>query len=441
MTRPWKIVAGWETLDEGSVEERSCFAALGIEANGVWLTEGRDALANRLRQAPLLSAYHLAEWFAWNWWRLRWEPRTSSKDWQFAHKISNIGGGYIWPNITIFSDGERTALISRATRERIETPFRYISDAAAIVTSTDFEAEVDAFLEQVIERLDALGVGSTNLSRLWADLNAERSDPMLARIRKLEALMGKQPDELDDDLVTALFADSDRFGASAINEIAADHGHDQRSEVLSARDLLSVASTVGFSARPADMVRLAAASCAQEFRSQTPAWQLGASVARSLRDQERLADDPIGNDRLTALLATDKRAIDARDATNLGVSFLVNPEGQEGRVVLRSKWQNGRRFELARLLGDKLMSAEGRLFPATRAYTYRQKAQRAFAAELLSPFSAVLNMLQGDFSQEKQLDVAEHFGVSEITIRTQLVNHKILDREDLESDWMTAAAA
>ena len=49
-------------------------------------------------------------------------------------------------------------------------------------------------------------------------------------------------------------------------------------------------------------------------------------------------------------------------------------------------------------------------------------------------------MLQGDYSQERQLDVAEHFGVSEITIRTQLVNHKILDRDDLEIDVIPGAA-
>jgi Zn-dependent peptidase ImmA (M78 family) len=80
------------------------------------------------------------------------------------------------------------------------------------------------------------------------------------------------------------------------------------------------------------------------------------------------------------------------------------------------------------------MNYEGQLFPATRAYTYRQKVQRSFAAELLSPFDSVMHMLQGDYSLESQLDVAEHFQVSELTIRTQLVNHKILDREDLEPD-------
>ena len=158
MQRSWDIVANWEALDEGSDEERSCFAALGINAHGHWLTEGHDALANRLRQAPLLSAYHLAEWLTWNWWRLRWEPRASSDDWVFAHKTSNIGGGYIWPNIIIFSDGERTALIAKATQERPETPFRYISNFAAVIPSIEFENGVDNFILQVTS-VRTLGAG------------------------------------------------------------------------------------------------------------------------------------------------------------------------------------------------------------------------------------------------------------------------------------------
>lgn len=439
MTRMWQVVADWETLDEGSAEERSCFAALGIEARGVWLTEGRDALANRLRRAPLLSAYHLAEWFAWNWWRLRWEPRAANEDWAFAHKITNIGGGYIWPNITIFSDGERTALVTRSTRERTDTPFRYITDFAVIVSSVDFEVEVDNFVGQVLERLGASGVNGSNLSRLWADVSAERGNVELARIRKLEALMGKQPDELSDEAVTALVNDSNRFGESAIDELAADLGQGQVSSGIDASKLLTIALSHGFSSRPADGVRLAGHPGGDAHRSQMAAWRLGARVAKTLRDQERLGDARITNDQLTGLIAVDKRAVDAKETTGLGISFLVNGENGEGRIGLRSRWESGRRFELARLLGDELMYASGELFPATRAYTYRQKAQRSFAAELLSPFAAVLNMLQGDFSQEKQLDVADYFGVSEITIRTQLMNHKILDREDLEID-VTAAA-
>ncbi|MDD3484083.1 ImmA/IrrE family metallo-endopeptidase [Azovibrio restrictus] len=438
MNNGWKISAEWETLDTGSQEERSCFAALGIQANDRWLTEGRDALANRLRQAPLLSAYHLAEWFAWNWWRLRWEPRASNPDWAFAHKMSNIGGGYIWPNITIFSDGERTALLAKATRERIETPFRYITDAAAILPSGKFEVVVDEFVGQVLERLDAQGVGPTNLSCLWSDVIAERGDPELSRIRKLEALLGKQPDDLGEDEVIEFLNSAERFGISAVEEIAADQGHSLASASVSASGLLAAAQR-GFAVKPSEMVRLRRAPDSSNRPADIPAWRLGAEMAKALRDQEALGDAPLENVRLAEFLAAEKGIAEATKNTELGISILVHSNA-EAHIALRSRWQSGRRFELARLLCDHLMHPDDRLSPATRANTYRQKVQRSFAAELLSPFFSVMNMLQGDYSQESLLDLAQHFNVSEMTIRTQLVNHGVLEREDLDPDAVLQVA-
>ena len=40
------------------------------------------------------------------------------------------------------------------------------------------------------------------------------------------------------------------------------------------------------------------------------------------------------------------------------------------------------------------------------------------------------DMLHGDYSEESQSAVAEHFNVSPWTIGTQLVNHHRIDRED-----------
>lgn len=109
--------------------------------------------------------------------------------------------------------------------------------------------------------------------------------------------------------------------------------------------------------------------------------------------------------------------------------------------MLRSKWETGRRFELARLLGDRHTNGlKERLLPATRAYTYRQKLQRAFAAELLCPFSALEEKLAGDYSAEARADAAHHFAVSERTVTTLLVNHRRLDPDYLDRDPEVLAA-
>ena len=431
------ISADWERLDDGPAEERACFAALGIRCGNIWLTEGSDAYVNRIRPTPLLSAYHLAQWLAWNWWRLRWEPRSRAADWPFAHRLTAIGHGYVWPNITIFSDGERTALIAKPTQERDSTPFRYISDFAAVVASRHFESAVDTFVEQVRGQLRYEKVSETNLDHVWEDVREERRDPDTAKRRKFEALLGWDADEADEAKVERLIADSKALGEAAMNEVAADHP--QGGDLLTAGTLRDIAAHGGFDASPRDVVRLAPRT-APHRSPDVPAWRLGSAAARALREQEKLGSGPISNDTLGRL-----SGVHARTLTDLSpgppISFALDNGVATGRVVLRSRWETGRRFDLARLLGDRIVgSSGGKLFPATRAYTYRQKMQRSFAAELLAPFEAVDEMLAGDFSMEKQQDAAAHFNVWEVTIRTLLVNHHRLEREELDGEFETAAA-
>ncbi len=429
------ITADWERLDEGTPEERACFAAVAILCNNQSLTEGRDGFVNRIRPGPLVSAYHLAEWLAWNWWRLRWEPRSNAPDWPFAHRLTTIGEGYVWPNITIFSDGERTALIAKPTAARPVTAFRYISDHAAIVPSLVFEGEVDRFIGQVLGQLQAEQVHGTNLDRLWSELGAERRDRETARRRKLEALLGQDPDTADPATIDHLLTDARLLGERAVEELAADRA--QGGKLLTAEDLRQLAASSGFAASPHDAARLAPGALPPPC--DVPAWKLGADAARALREQEGLGERPIGNDTLSHLAGADTRAL-TEDRTGPNLSFALDRNETESHIVLRSRWPTGRRFELARLLADRMVSApHGKLHAATRAYTYRQKMQRSFAAELLSPFEAVEARLDGDYSAEAQADAAEHFQVSDLTIRTLLVNHHRLERDELDEDFIAAA--
>lgn len=70
-----------ERLAEGAAEERAAFGLFTIRAAHGSLTEGFDSFINSFRKGPLVSGYHAAEWFAWNWWRLRWESRSAAPDW------------------------------------------------------------------------------------------------------------------------------------------------------------------------------------------------------------------------------------------------------------------------------------------------------------------------------------------------------------------------
>lgn len=109
------IEADWEALGSGSECERACFSALGIRHGDLWLTEAEDTFVRCIRQKVHLSAYPLAEWLAWNYWRLRFEPHKATLDWALAHRLATIGGGYVWPNITVVSDGKWIDWVAKST--------------------------------------------------------------------------------------------------------------------------------------------------------------------------------------------------------------------------------------------------------------------------------------------------------------------------------------
>lgn len=150
------------------------------------------------------------------------------------------------------------------------------------------------------------------------------------------------------------------------------------------------------------------------------------------RTQLGLGAKPLSNQLLAEIYGTGADLLnETKESLGMDLSLAL-VEANEARVLLRSKWQTGRRFELARLLADALLYPDtDPLSPATRSTTYRQKAQRAFAAELLCPISAVDEVLAGDYSMESQQDAAHHFNVSELTVRTQLANNDRISRSEL----------
>ena len=429
-------------LDTGADEENATFGQLQIKVLNQLLTEGSDISGKEIayRPGPYISGYHLAEWLVWNWWRLRWEPRTvgqgpGRRDWDFAHRLTTIGEGYVWPNITVYTDGFWTSLVSDRTSESAVSLFRYSGAGFVGVPAADLESAIDEFVPQVVHLADNAGLADTNLHRLWQDLQLERKDPEMARFRRFEALLGCDPDELDAEEIEGRLDDSEILGDRALEEIAI--GSASRgvglSGMLSASQIVEITERAGFDIRPEDGVKVNVPDLLQW--GNRAAWRIGVSVANAIRSQERLGDEPIRDAVLAELAGTTADAINAEEQVG-AFSWVFKGDGQSPQVALRPRWKMGRRFELARLLGDDLFAESvfdvtEPLSPATRSYSYRQKAQRAFAAELLSPWPAVKEMLGNDYSEENQEQVADHFSVSPRIISTLLMNNGDIDSESM----------
>lgn len=414
-----------ERLEEGSPEERGTFGLFSIEAGEARLTEGFDTFINAPRRGPLVPAFHAAQWFAWNWWRLRWEPRTNREMWAFAHNMATIGEGYVWPELVIRTDGLRTVLQARPSRADAK-PFRYTPAWPVVMPAREFEAALDIFIPQVIERLRSEGVEETNLDRLWRDVLIERRTPEAARRRKLEALLGLEPDSAEDATIAALERDVLILGEPAVEEIAAG------GVALSSGDLRQQARDVGFVTKIDDAVRLSEKRLPLD--PTVPAWRVGRDAARKVRATASVREGMIENARLAELVGIDPRALASRKTTSQ-LSFSLRLSGRVDKTALRSPILENRRFDVARILGDRIVFGDGHLLLATRAYTYRQKVQRAFAAELLSPSHSVEQMLVDDDTPDRQQEIARSFGVSEYVIMS------MADRMRLEDEGADDAAA
>ena len=410
-----------------SPEDEATLSRIAVNVDRIRLTQTLDARTMRVHDGANLSAYRLAEWLTWNWWRLRWEPphqnvqRDRRLGWRQAHELAGIGGGWLWPNVTVRSDGLRIELDALPSPEVDAEPLRYLASGSTTVSAESFEAGVDDFVERVLARLDECAIGGTDLATSWKELAAERADPESAAYRRIEAFLGCDMDEADPRKVDRILLDGRTLGSAAMAEVAADG-------FLTADELREEARSAGFDACSGDGARVL--SGAWDGDGQRPPWEVGAAAADALRRREGLTDGPVPDHRLADLCAAPVQALSETAAAGT-MAFALNEPGGGDRVVLRSKWRIGRRFEAARLLADNVLVDTGdRLRPATGASTYRQKMQRAFAAEFLCPFDSLIDTLDDDFSDEARDAAAAHFAVSPLAVTTVLANHGVVDRQE-----------
>ena len=428
LSTAWRGQPGAEAAGSPeSPEDEATLSRIAVGVDRIRLTQTLDTRTMRVHDGANLSAYRLAEWLTWNWWRLRWEPthqnvqRDRRLGWRQAHELAGIGGGWLWPNVTVWSDGLRVELDARPSPEVEAEPVRYLASRSAAVSAESFEAGVDDFVERVLARLDECALRGTDLAGAWKELAAERADPESAAYRKIEAFLGCDVDEADPRQVERIVLDGRTLGSAAMAEVAADR-------FLTADALREEARSAGFDASAVDRARVLRG--AWDGGGQRAPWEVGAQAAAALRRREGLGGGPVADRRLADLCATPAQALSETAAAGT-VAFALHEPGGDDRIVLRSKWRTGRRFEAARLLADSVLVDTGdRLRPATGASTYRQKMQRAFAAEFLCPFGSLIDTLDDDFSEEARDAAAARFGVSPLAVTTVLANHGVVDRQE-----------
>lgn len=438
MNKDFEVDVEWLEGSDKDPIERSAFALIAIKVVQETTTELEDIFARTTRPGLRGSAYDLALWFVENWWRLRWEPEAKTVDWRLSHVVAAVGGGVAWPDVSFISDGVHVLIEARKTPGGRGAPVRYLRDVDVQISAAAFEAGINEFVERVLARLSSVNVHETDLDLLWRRLFMERHDEEFTARRRLEALLGFDPEEAPDELITALQASTNEAGHNAVDEVAAA-AKTRAPELL--RDILEQTQRSRASIRVEAASNILSRYSLVSSSAELP-WERAKPAAKLAREVWGINDGPVSNDAISALLSVPKSFLEYTTSNGLPIAagLRADCDNDDVNIVMRAKVQAGRRFEIMRLVADHIAApSDDRLLPVTAAKTDRQKFQRAFAQEFLLPFEELHNWLgcpkpiENDISDDDIDDVAKEYDVSPLLVRTVLVNRGFLPREMLAS--------
>lgn len=424
-------VKGWIGSTYGDEEARATMGSLRIDAGcglSVPVTEVEDTLSQSVRlhiNVPLVS---VAEWLLMNWWRLRWEgrPDKPTTAWHQAHCLSGIGGDDASPALELFSDGEFIQLRMKAETAADVSAIRYLRTVSIDVPVRDFEAAVDRLVDVVEARLASLMPQYRTLSDLRAELAEERKLPSVAKTCRWQALAGIDPGDAPEAWL--------EHAQSLVEEVGATAGNEVMSVVPQLdQGLTSAKRVVEAMKQSATTVDLSCVAPGSLFAGRELPWQKGARLAREMRARLRLGTGPLTDTKLSELLSTHLPLRGQPSAGALSGGFRNGVAGGRTKIVWKSRRPETQRFYLARMLGAAhVLGPDQHLVPVTDGDTALQKLERSFAQEFLAPWTAI-----DEFTDEHGLDddaltdAAQHFQVSEQTVRATLMNKGKLSRNSL----------
>ena len=433
MNTSFSVEHEWLKDDVGMETHDAESALVSIWLNGLCVTELEDRSSDitRTRRSARLSVVRMARWFAGNWWRLRWEPeeRQASLDWQMSHNLAAAGGGYLWPSLTLSSDGETILAVAKSGDPNGTEPIRYLQDYSGVIPAVDFETVIDDFVATVIDGLSTEVRRNTDLIDLWNEVNCERAELELHDVRKLEARLGFDPGEAPGALITSLLDQRKIYGADAVQELAV------ASKERAVDHLESLGAEVRLSGESAQLPDCN--TIREQYQLQTISldapWKRGEQAARIARNAWRLPPGPVQNNTMVELFGVN---LDEHQS-DLPLSAGLRDRAGDGlHIALHQRYLTGRRFTLARLVADQVATpTDERLLPATSSRTSRQKFQRAFARELLCPIGDLQDFLGTETPTDDDIDAAAaHFQVSDRVVAFALVNNGVIQREAM-GEW------
>ena len=393
-------------------------AALSIEAGGVTVTSVCDRRNKIYRRHVVVPLLNVAEWLVSNWWHLWYEIADTGEQkpgFEQRHNLAFAGEGFVLPQLTMVPASERVHL--RWTRwaprhARIE----FVEEAETYVDRAELETEFRTIIEAVLEKLRSVpdrGAASESLDNAWEAINS--LDPDEREFGCAAALLGIDPFDVQDSVANAIVTFWERTEPSIRQDALASA--DESSLSLVSAWLDDALATLGRTDNENAWAEIR--DMALPVQAAEP-WRQGYELANWLRSHLGVGDGRFDFPSHGPL------AVHHHDAVSPCSRIQGLVAATAPTCVTARRNETGKRFLLARALGDYLGRREPGFGILSSLFTDRQALSRAFAAEFLAPAESLRERLEHKSPEYETIDeLGLEFGVSSQVIVHQIENHKL----------------
>jgi hypothetical protein len=387
------------------------------------------------RKNLYLPAFPVVEWIVENWWSMlnelcSWETVPTSAvgpaqwKWLKRHCLRSTDSSLMLPALYIFHDGLSLRAEWRADPQGSmpNMPGEFVGDGSDQLDSDATKSSLTLFIEAVLGRVAQVrDARVSEITEHWRAIQC--ADGQEQDFCTLAGRMGIDPydaSEMTDELARFL----EQTVTSPEDPLLRDLTEVARPDSLVQQWswLSDVGTDLKLGSNPIEL------SFAIPARAASPP-QFGYRLARVVRAAaQESPNSPLHSVESVAheVLGRNLRIEDRNHVLGHGIRAIIGRSADDGDVVAAGPQPvrpDSRRFLNARSLYHALVTTRESHRLVTDAFSWDQKASRAFAAELLAPQQALANSISSSGADSSAIEELSHdFEVSTRVIERQLAN-------------------
>jgi hypothetical protein len=390
-------------------------------------------------ESVFLPLYDLAEWIAFRWWRLLYEPmvegRTNGEDYPYRHTLTYATDSHALPRLELVPEGDVVRL-TWTPEAHPASHLTFTSEGEAYVRRDALEKQMARMLNAVNRRLVEEGVYGTKFQEEWAAIQEARDDDGMREFCADVARLGLDPYALDPQIETTIL-EIDDFIPVSLRDAFYGAAHPERIREQ-ARALRAASGLFSGEARGSEfLTSIRRTTSARTFEHDRP-WKEGYAFATYVRKEMSLHD--------VIFESTDEIArrffLNPSESIHFGhqsrglFNVYVEAISQDvpGFVLDTPESEPSKKFHFCRGLHEYLSTSNGQALLVTQEKTWRQRRNRAFAAEFLAPIDRLRAKVSEHAKRERIIDdeelgrLSRAFGVGDDLVKHQLENHRVIER-------------